>query len=372
VNDRSTFARIVCPYFATLEALSYRAIGIAIFAIVFFLTVPYVAFGQISSPARLQRVVAMVGARSGASWPLWLAKDGGYYQKHGLDVELVYAVHPAPMAAVISGQAVMTSTGADLGILAAFRDTSLTLNGSFLNKGSFAMVAAKNLTRMEQLAGKKIGIGRVGDPPYYMSISLLEKFGVNAKDVQWVSIGVDAAARAAALQGGQVDAALVTAPSYFRLEAAGYPILASVADYEDIYVSTYYLFRKETILNSPKIAEAFIKAHTEAIKRFYDDKPFAVQTILKYGAARDQQDGSKVYELFNKSRSFEPVPYVLKDSVKAVVERQSQAQPQIKQFDFSKVIDNSIVDRLAKDGFFQQIFGSSIRELQQKRKSQSF
>ena len=372
MSDRFISARSVCHGLAIPEAFLYRVIGIMTLAMAFFLTGPYFAFAQTSSPARLQRVVAMVGARSGASWPLWLAKDGGYYQKHGLDVELVYAVHPAPMAAVISGQAVMTSTGADLGILAAFRDPSLTLNGSFLNKGSFAMVAAKNLSRMEQLSGKKIGIGRVGDPPYYMSISLLEKFGVTARDVQWVSIGVDAAARAAALQGGQVDAALVTAPSYFRLEAAGYPILASVADYEDIYVSTYYLFRKETVLNSPKIAEAFIKAHSEAIKRFYDDQPFAVQTILKYVAARDQQDGSKVYELFNKSRSFEPVPYVLKDSVKAVVERQSQAQPQIKQFDFSKVIDNSIVDRLAKEGFFQQIFGSSIRELQQKRKSQSF
>jgi ABC-type nitrate/sulfonate/bicarbonate transport system substrate-binding protein len=372
MSDRSTFARSICHCFTMPAASPYRGIGFIALAMAFFLTGPYFASAQTSSSAGLQKAVAMVGARSGASWPLWLAKDGGYYQKHGLDVELVYAVHPAPMAAVISGQAVMTSTGADLGLLAAFRDPSLTLNGSFLNKGSFAMVAAKNLSRMEQLSGKKIGIGRVGDPPYYMSISLLEKFGVTARDVQWVSIGVDAAARAAALQGGQVDAALVTAPSYFRLEAAGYPILASVADYEDIYVSTYHLFRKETVLNTPKIAEAFIKAHSEAIKRFYDDKPFAVQTIFKYGAARDQQDGSKVYELFNKSRSFEPVPYVLKDSVKAVVERQSQAQPQIKQFDFSKVIDNSIVDRLVKEGFFQQIFGSSIRELQQKRKSQSF
>ena len=353
-------------------SLPRHAIGIIALAMVLLITGRYFASAQTSPPVRLQKVVAMVGARSGASWPLWLAKDGGYYQKNGLDVELVYAVHPAPMAAVISGQAVMTSTGADLGLLAAFRDPSLTVNGSFLNKGTFAMVAAKNVTRMEQLSGKKIGIGRVGDPPYYMSISLLEKFGVTARDVQWVSIGVDAAARAAALQSGQVDAALVTAPSYFRLEAAGYPILASVADYEDIYVSTYYLFRKETVLNSPKIAEGFIKAHAEAIKRFYDDKSFAVQTILRYGAARDQQDGSKVYELFNKSRSFEPVPYVLKNSVKAVVERQSQAQPQIKQFDFKKVIDNSIVDRLVKEGFFQQIFGASITELQQQRQAQSF
>lgn len=332
-------------------------------------------FSLQASPALaqpLQKIVAMVGARSGASWPLWLAKDGGYYRKHGLDVELVFAVHPAPMAAVISGQAVMTSTGADLAILAASKDPSLTLNGSFLNRGTFAMVAAKNVTRMEQLAGKKVGVGRVGDPPYHMTVSLLEKFGVSGRDIHWVSVGADAATRAAALQGGQIDAALVTAPSYFRLEAAGYPVLALISDYEDIYVSTYYLFRKDQVINSPKIAEGFIKAHAEAIKRFYDDRAFAIQTFLKYGGARDQQDGNKVYDLFSKSRSFEPVPYILKDSVRAAVERQSQVLPQLKQFDFTKVIDNSIVDRLVREGFFQQVFGPSVRELQQKRQAQAF
>jgi len=349
----------------------FYAIGIITFTTALLIG-SFFASAQVSPTATLQKVIAMVGARSGASWPLWIAKEGGYYRKYGLDVELVFAVHPAPIAAIISGQAVMTSTGADVGLLAASRDTSLTLIGSFMNKGTFAMVSAKNLTRMEQLAGKRIGVGRVGDPPYHFSVRLLEKSGLSAKDVQWVSIGVDAATRAAALQSGQIDAALVTAPSYFRLEAAGFPVLTLVSDHEDIYVSTYYLFRKETVTSSPKVAEAFIKAHAEAIKRFYDDKPFAVQTMLKHGGARDQQDGIRVYDLFNKSHIFEPIPYVLKDSVKAVVERQSPAQPQLKQFDFSKVIDNSIVDRHVKEGFFQQLFGPSIRELQQKRQAQAF
>jgi ABC-type nitrate/sulfonate/bicarbonate transport system substrate-binding protein len=320
----------------------------------------------------VHKAVAMVGARSAASWPLWMAKDGGYYRKHGLEVELVYAVHPAPMAAVISGQAAMTSTGADLGLLAAFKDMNLTLNSSFLNKGSFAMVAAKSMTRMEQLAGKKIGIGRVGDPPYHMSVALLGKFGVSDKNIQWVSIGADAAARALALQSGQVDAALVTAPAYFRLEAAGFPVLASVADHEDIYVSTYHLMRKDRVTANAKIAEGFIKAHAEAIKRFYDDKAFAVRIMLKYGAARDPEDGNRVYDLFSKTQSFEPIPFVLKDSVKAAIERQAAAQPEIRHYDFSKVIDNGIVQRLVKEGFFQQIFGPAVKELQQKRQAQAF
>jgi ABC-type nitrate/sulfonate/bicarbonate transport system substrate-binding protein len=335
-----------------------------------------VVYLQIVSPTvsaqEVKKVAAMYGARSGASWPLWMARDGGYYKKNGLDVELVFGVHPAPIAAILSGYAVMTSTGSDPGVLAVAQSSSLVLTGSFLNKGSFALIAAKNFTSMQQLAGKKIGVGRVGDPPYHFTVSLLDKFGVTAKDVQWVSTGVDAAARAAALQSGQIDAALVTAPSYFRLEAAGFRILGLVSDYEDIYVSTYYMFRKESLISERKIVEAFIKAHAEAIKRFYEDKAFALQTMIRYGGARDQNDAGKAYEIFAKSRSFEPVPYVLKDSIKAAVERQSQAQPQLKQFDFSKVIDNGIVDRLAKEGYFEEVFGPSIRELQQKRQAQAF
>ena len=325
-----------------------------------------------ASAQELRKVAAMYGARSGASWPLWMAKEGGYYRKYGLDVEMVFGVHPAPIAAILSGYAVMTSTGADPGVLAVAQSNALVLTGSFLNKGTFALVAAKSLASMQQLAGKKIGVGRVGDPPYFFTVSLLEKFGLSAKDVQWVSTGVDAATRAAALQSGQIDAALVTAPSYFRLEAAGFRILGLVSDYEDIYVSTYTMFRRESVISDRKMVEAFIKAHAEAIKRFYDDKPFALRTMVQYGGARDQDDASKAYEIFAKSRSFESIPYVLKDSVRAAVERQSQTQPQLKQFDFSKVIDNSIIDRLVKEGFFEEVFGPSIRGLEQKRQAQAF
>jgi len=217
----------------------------------------------------LRKAVAMVGARSGASWPLWIAKEARLYAKYGLDVELVYAVHPGPIAAIISGHATMTSSGSDPALLAAAKDPSLVVLGGFMNKGSFAMIGSKTATDMKQLGGKKIGVGRVGDPPYHMAVSLLKKFGLTARDVHWVSVGVDAAARAAALQSGQIDASLITAPAYFRLQSAGLPVLAVLLDHEDIYVSTYYLFRREALAQDRSTALGFMKAHAEAIKRFY-------------------------------------------------------------------------------------------------------
>jgi ABC-type nitrate/sulfonate/bicarbonate transport system substrate-binding protein len=317
----------------------------------------------------LQKSVAMVGARSGASWPLWIAKDARLYTKYGLDVELVYAVHPGPIAAIISGHAAMTSSGSDPTLLAAAKDPSLVVVGGFMNKGSFAMIGSKTATDMKQLGGKKIGIGRVGDPPYHMAVSLLKKYAITPREVQWVSIGVDAAARAAALQSGQVDAALMTAPAYFRLQAAGLPVLAVLLDHEDIYVSTYYLFRREALTKERPMALAFIKAHAEAIKRFYDDKAVATEIMIKYGGAKGVDDAGRVYDLFKKARVLEPIPYALKGSVDAVLERQSQ---ELKGVDLSKAIDNSLVDQLVKEKYFETVFGPSIRDEQQRKQAQAF
>jgi ABC-type nitrate/sulfonate/bicarbonate transport system substrate-binding protein len=317
----------------------------------------------------LQKTVAMVGARSGASWPLWIAKDARLYAKYGLDVELVYAVHPGPIAAIISGHAAMTSSGSDPALLAATKDPSLVVLGGFMNKGSFAMIGSRTASDMKQLGGKKIGIGRVGDPPYHMAVSLLKKYGMTARDVQWVSIGVDATARAAALQSGQIDAALITAPAYFGLQTAGLPVLASLLDHEDIYVSTYYLFRREALTKERATALAFIKAHAEAIKRFYDDKTFAAEIMIKYGGAKNAEDAHRVYDLFKKARVLESIPYALKASVEAVVERQAQ---ELRGVDLSKAVDNRLVDQLVKEKYFETVFGPSIRDEQQRKQSQAF
>jgi ABC-type nitrate/sulfonate/bicarbonate transport system substrate-binding protein len=328
-----------------------------------------IAIPELASGQPLKKTVAMVGTRSGASWPLWIAKDAHLYAKYGLDVELVYAVHPGPIAAIISGHAAMTSSGSDPALLASAKDPALVVLGGFMNKGSFAMIGSKIATDMKQLVGKKIGIGRVGDPPYHMAVSLLRKYAMTARDVQWVSIGVDAAARAAALQSGQVDAALITAPAYFRLQAAGLPVLAVLLDHEDIYVSTYYLFRREALTKERPMALAFIKAHAEAIKRFYDDKAFATAIMIKYGGAKNTEDANRVYDLFKKARVLEPIPYALKGSVDAVAERQAQ---ELKGVDLSKIIDNSLVDQLVKEGYFETVFGPSIREEQQRKQSLAF
>src|SRR5262245_18631562 len=178
-----------------------------------------------------QKITINYPTRSGASWPLFLAKEGGYYQKYGLDVNLVFANHPAGVAMVISGEAQMTSYSLESTMQASARDSSLVIVGNSLSKAVFALMARKDVASASALKGKRIAVSTIGDPPYNYSITLLRKFGLGARDVQWVPVGTDVNGRVAALEGGRVDATLLTAPAYFRLEAAGFNTLASLIDY---------------------------------------------------------------------------------------------------------------------------------------------
>jgi ABC-type nitrate/sulfonate/bicarbonate transport system substrate-binding protein len=316
-----------------------------------------------------QKITLNYPTRSGASWPLFIAKEGGYYQKYGLDANLAFANHPAGVAMVISGEAQMSSYSLESAMQATARDSSLVMVGNSLNKAVFALVARKEFNGVKDLKSKRIAVSQIGDPPYNYGIALLRKFGMNARDVQWVPIGTDVNGRVAALESGRVDATLLTAPAYFKLETIGYKTLANLADYDDIYASTMYLMKKSTIGANPKLPETLIKVHAEAIKRFYDDKAFAVQAYQVYDP-QSREDVERFYEIYKAGNLFERVPYVLNAAVESIIVQQSDPQMAtlMKRVDYRRVVDNGYVDNLVREGFFEKLFGVSVKA-EQDRKS---
>src|SRR5687767_11281510 len=295
---------------------------------------------------QLQAITINYPTRSGASWPLFIAKEGGYYAKYGLDVMLVFAGHPAGIAMVSSGQAVMSSYNLESVMQASSRDASFTVVGSSVNRPLFALMSRKDLATVKDLKGKTIAVTQIGDPPYNYTRALLQKFGLGVRDVNWIAAGADANGRAAALVAGRADATLLTPPAYFRVEEAGYKVLATLTDYDDIFASTTYLLKKSTIAQQPRLPELIIKAHAEAIKRFYDDKAFAVKAYQVYGK-QATADVGRFYDTYARENLLERVPFVLAGAVSAVIEQQTDAQlaAQMKSVNFRTVIDNGIVRR---------------------------
>jgi ABC-type nitrate/sulfonate/bicarbonate transport system substrate-binding protein len=321
----------------------------------------------------VQKITINYPARTGSNWPLWMAKEGGYYQKYGLEATLVFGVHPAGIAMLVSGEAAMTNYTLEQTLQAGSKDGSMVAVGSPFTKSLFALMAAKGIARVSDLKGKNIGVSQIGDAPYNYAVGLLAKFGLGAKDVKWIPVGTDVNGRAAALAGGRVDATMLTAPAYFRLEQEGFRSLANIADYDDIYAPTVYLLRKSTVQSNPRLPELLVRAHAEAIKRLYDDKAFAVSVYAKY-SPENPADVDKVYDLYTRSNTFERVPYVLDAAVKYTLAHppDEQAAAQWKTFDARGLFDNSVVDRLVREGYFEKLFGAGIKAEQERKARLAF
>src|SRR5499426_2061036 len=173
-----------------------------------------IAFGlvvcaSLLTAQQLQKIKINYPARTGTTWPLYIAKDGGYYSKYGLDVELVFGVHPAGIAMVVSGEAAMTNYTLEQAMQAASKDGSMIAYASSFKKSLFALMS-KNVTSVKELKGKRIGVSQIGDAPYNYAIGILAKNGLGPRDVQWLTVGTDVNGRAAALVGNRVDAAMIT------------------------------------------------------------------------------------------------------------------------------------------------------------------
>jgi ABC-type nitrate/sulfonate/bicarbonate transport system substrate-binding protein len=337
------------------------------------LGIAFLAIGNLPRAQALQKITINYPTRSGASWPLYIAREGGYYKKYGLDVDLQFGVHPAGIAMLTSGQGAMVNHSLEQGMVASTRDAkSFALMGSSSNKGLFALISQKDVKDVKSLKGKRIAVGQIGDAPYNYTVALLGTYGLGVRDVQWVSVGTDVNGRAAALQTNRADATLLTAPNYFRLEEAGYKNLANLAEHP-VFAATVYLFAKSAITANPKLPEQIIKAHAEAIKRFYDDKAFAVKTYISFDK-QPEADVSRIYDYYKNGDIFDRVPYVMDGAVKAIIAQQvdQRIAADLKAFDFHQVIDNSVVARLVKEGYFQSVFGAGVKTEEQKKASQAF
>jgi ABC-type nitrate/sulfonate/bicarbonate transport system substrate-binding protein len=244
------------------------------------------AFGLAgASGARAQAKTKLKGinpTRSTSSWTMWLAKEGGYYDKYGLDVTPEFGVHPVGIAGLISGEVQFTNYSLDDVSAASVRDPVLITIGSLLHKGMFALMARPDFLNVEALKGKRVGVGRVGDPPYHYTVGLIRDYGLKAGDVQWVPTGTDASARVTMLVSGQLDAALITPPSWYRLEANGLKPLTRLEDHPDIILTVGNVYKKSWVAQNPDVPERVLRAQGEAVHRFYTDKAAAVAAYRKY------------------------------------------------------------------------------------------
>jgi NitT/TauT family transport system substrate-binding protein len=139
---------------------------------------------------------------------MWLAKDLGYYEREGLDVELQeMSGTPLAVAALLSGQAEVANIGVPEVIeLVATDKADLRAVHSPNVRQYFLLAGNGDLQTPRDLKGRTFGIARVGSVDHTQSMIVMKSLGVDpTADVQFIGVG-EPQNRAKALVAGNVDA----------------------------------------------------------------------------------------------------------------------------------------------------------------------
>jgi hypothetical protein len=150
--------------------------------------------------------------------------------RHGLNAYLVLAHKTAGLVMVMSDQAQVLHYALEQVMQATLREPCLAFISSPMNSGVFALVASRKVASIQDVKGKLLGIGQIGDASYGYSVALFDRSDLSPRDVQWIPFGTDPNNRIAGLVSERVDVISATAPSYFRVLGPDFRIPATFAE----------------------------------------------------------------------------------------------------------------------------------------------
>jgi len=161
----------------------------------------------------------------------------GYFEKEGVDVELVRVQQtPSAVAALQAGEGEMANIAVDAVLQLVGRDQMKLKAVISPNKALPFLIAAKDeIASPADLKGRSFGVGRLGSLDHSLSKKVLEANGISPADVDFVAVG-QPGVRAQALAAGRLDATTMSIGVWLALpEKTGLHILI---DKEAYYEAT--------------------------------------------------------------------------------------------------------------------------------------
>ena len=152
--------------------------------------------------------------------------------------------------------------GGTSAILAAANGIDLKIVGIYSRapEAFMLMVKDSSIQSMQDLKGKTIA-GPKGTILHQLLLAALKKAGMQADDVQFVSMGIPQAA--AALAGGSADAALLAGPATLKMQNEGCRVLTTGKGLLDATI--VIAMRSDFIRDYPDAAKKFMDTHAQVV-----------------------------------------------------------------------------------------------------------
>ncbi|MGZ9215248.1 MAG: ABC transporter substrate-binding protein [Candidatus Binatia bacterium] len=309
-----------------------------------------------SQEKKLDRLRVGGGSASAAQMTIWFAKEAGFYEKHGLNVEVI-SIPGSSLAiqAMLSGELPIIQAGGAGPIQAALSGTDTVILATIVKKFNWWIFSQPNIARVEDLKGKIFGVTRFGTQSDLASRIALRKAGLEPeRDVTMIQTG-GPAETVTAMAAGRVNAAAISPPATLQAKRLKLKDLMDLTTLDVEYHVNGVVTTRRYLKANEDIARRFLRAYTEGAVRGMKDKAFAIKTMGKYFRTDDKEVLDETYELSIKT-GFTVPPYPA--GIPGLLQDLERTMPKAKGAKPEEFIDNRLVREMDQSGFVKSLLAA--------------
>ena len=209
------------------------------------------------------------------------AKEKGYYQEEGLDVNLVVMRDTLGISALIGGNADFASmSGA--GFTAILGGMPLRFAFSSFFRPMFWLYAKPEIQDIKSLKGKRVGVTGLGSGPDNLLRETLKRNGLEGgRDVTILALGLPSTV-STALRTGTIDAGTISPPFNFVVKDNGFRELVSFLKEDFVELQGSILAHERMFQSDPGLVEKFVRGTVKGLRYARENKAGTIPVLLRY------------------------------------------------------------------------------------------
>ena len=306
-------------------------------------------FGSNGNAAEPRKVVFAYSSIGSMATGVWVAKESGAFERNGLQSDVIFISSGPVVVQALLGGDLQGGSGATNAVINAILNGAPIIGvAATANKPYHRLYVQPEINRIEDLKGKTLGVTRFGSITDNLTRILLRKSGLEgAVNVRQLggTLEVSAAFQNRAIAGavtGELRAAPPSQPKILvRLIDLGIPYSMNT-----IAVSRDY-YRRE-----PDTVERIVRAYAEGVAFMNQQKERALKIIAKYAHFPDTKAAEEHYR--DSVTYLERIPRADPEAIQTILEFMGKKGVPVETF-----MDNTIVDRLSREGFFEKLYKKS-------------
>jgi len=293
---------------------------------------------------------------SGSYIGIWVAHDAGLFAKEGLEDQIILIPSGSQLAQVtVAGEVEVGSFNGSSAMAAVLNGADIKIIGNAVNKMIFSIYVKPDIKTIDALKGRKLGVTRFGSSTDISARYALRQHKINPeKDLTILQMG-SISSIMGGLQGGSIDAGVVSPPTLFAVDKLGFKELINITDMDLAFPNPSLIVQGGILKNRPEIVDKFMRAYVRGIHRARTDKGLALKSIARYSKISDAVFLEKAYELY-VGKVLEKAPYISMVGMQNALEDLGKTLPVAKGAKPEQFIDTRFLDNLEKSGLLKELY----------------